>query len=323
MRILVIKLGYSETLDQEIGKVPSLGDVLRTTPILWAIKEKYPDSQVSWLVSEAAEPLLQGNPLIDRLLVWDGFVQFQLMREKYDVLINLEKIPGVCALADMIDAWAKYGFRFDSLTGQYLAYEKGLSFIDYLRHKETTKTSTDYWQKVLIEMLGVPWSQQECIIGYTPKTKVTCDFGLNFQVGSKWPSKAMPTEKWQEVGDQLNALGHTVSWQEGLGDLYAYMDWINSCEVLITQDSLGLHIALALGKKVVALFGPTGFSEVFLYYRCVVVEPPPQCTLRPCYASRCLTGMNCMEQIDSAAVSDISHKLLLEADNHYGLRNVV
>ena len=37
-KILIIKLGYSETLDQDIGRVPSFGDVLRTTPILWALK---------------------------------------------------------------------------------------------------------------------------------------------------------------------------------------------------------------------------------------------------------------------------------------------
>jgi len=38
-KILIIKLGYSETLDPEIGRVPSLGDVLRTTPILHALRE--------------------------------------------------------------------------------------------------------------------------------------------------------------------------------------------------------------------------------------------------------------------------------------------
>ena len=142
MRVLIIKLGYSETLDREIDKVPSLGDVLRTTPILLALKEKFPDSHISWLVSGNAEPLLQGNPLIDRILVWDEFVPFQLMREKIDVLINLEKIPGVCALADMIDAWMKYGFRFDSFSGQYHAYEKGLTFIDYLQQKDRSKISS-------------------------------------------------------------------------------------------------------------------------------------------------------------------------------------
>ncbi|MDD5436991.1 MAG: glycosyltransferase family 9 protein, partial [Candidatus Omnitrophica bacterium] len=75
-KILIMKLGYSETLDSEIARIPSLGDVLRTTPILWALKEKYKDSHISWLVDRQAEPLLRGNPLIDRILVWDEFVPF-------------------------------------------------------------------------------------------------------------------------------------------------------------------------------------------------------------------------------------------------------
>jgi len=153
IKILIIKLGYSETLDPEIGKVPSLGDVLRTTPILWAVKEKYPDSHITWLVTENAEALLKENHLIDRILVWDEFVPFQLMREKFDIVVNLEKIAGVCALADMIDAWTKYGFRFETLTGEYHGYEQGLNFISYIENKRSTALK-GYWQQVLIEMMG-------------------------------------------------------------------------------------------------------------------------------------------------------------------------
>ena len=148
-KILVIKLGYSETLDSEITRIPSLGDVLRTTPILWALKEKYPSSSITWLVDRQAAPLLHGNRLIDRVLIWDEFVPFQLMKEKFDVLINLEKISGVCALADMVDAWVKYGFRFDGVTGTYHAYERGLDFIDYIEKKKTGRPR-DCWQKILI-----------------------------------------------------------------------------------------------------------------------------------------------------------------------------
>ncbi len=151
-KILIIKLGYSETLDHEIGRVPSLGDVLRTTPILWALKEKYPESHITWLVSRHAEPLLIENRFIDRLITWDEFVPFQLMREKFDTLINLEKIPGVCALADMIDAWVKYGFRFESIDGTYHGYEKGVNFVDYINEKKSFYKTDKVWQQILIEI---------------------------------------------------------------------------------------------------------------------------------------------------------------------------
>ena len=153
IKILIMKLGYSETLDSEITRIPSLGDVLRTTPILWALKEKYPDSNISWLVDRQAEPLLRGNRLINRILIWDEFLPFQLMKEKFDVLINLEKIPGICALSDMVDAWVKYGFRFDGVKGTYHAYERGLAFIDYIEKKKGFGKPRDWWQKILIQII--------------------------------------------------------------------------------------------------------------------------------------------------------------------------
>ncbi len=64
-KVLIVKLGYSETLDPEISRVSSLGDVLRTTVIL----HHFQDSHITWLVDEKALPLLEGNPFIDRTLI--------------------------------------------------------------------------------------------------------------------------------------------------------------------------------------------------------------------------------------------------------------
>lgn len=297
-KILIIKLGYSETLDPEIGRIPSLGDVLRTTPMLWALREKYPNAHITWLVSKQAEPLLHGNMLIDRIMIWDEFVPFQLIKEKFDVLINLEKISGICALSDMIDAWTKYGFRFDGVVGTYHAYEKGMSFIEYLKGKQTNNNEAkDSWQKVLIEMLGVEWRGQEYIVGYAPKTKEGYDIGLNYKVGSKWPTKIMPMNKWEELEKKLSGLGYKVCWQKGLTDLYEYMDWINSCKIIISQDSLGIHMALAFKKKVIGLFGPTDPQEIYAYGNTKTIQPQQECKHMPCFNPKCMTGLNCMERI--------------------------
>jgi lipopolysaccharide heptosyltransferase II len=297
-KILIIKLGYSETLDSEIGRVVSLGDVLRATVILRALKQKYPDSHISWVVSEKAEPLLVQNEFIDRVLVWDQFVPFQLMREKFDILINLEKIPGVCAVADMIEAWTKYGFRFDSIKGSYDAYEKGLRFIDYIASKKSDKLKSA-WQQVMVELLGgVEWNGQRYIIGYKPKTALMFDVGLNYQVGPKWPTKGMPVAAWRLLEKKLSAAGYKVSWQQGQGDLFEYMDWIYACRLLISSDSLGLHIAFAFDRKVVGLFGPTDPSEIYLYNESVVVRSDCGCKKMPCWSPGCLTGLNCMDHLD-------------------------
>lgn len=283
--------------------------MLRTTPLLWAVKEKYPDSHVTWLVTANAEPLLQGNHLIDRILAWDEFVPFQLMREKFDVLINLEKIAGVCALADMIDAWGKYGFRFDTVHGAYQGYENGLEFIRYIDNKKTN-IPKGCWQQVLIEMMGVEWKGQPYIVGYQPKTEEQYDIGLNYEVGSKWPVKGMPIDKWQDLECRFIFSGLTVSWQEGKNNLNEYMDWVNSCKILISSDSLGLHLAHALNKKSIGLFGPTNSNEVYAYPGSRLMVSPTPCPLLPCQATRCESGMNCMTQIDLKQIEEAVAQLL-------------
>ena len=91
-KVLIIKLGYSETLDGEIGKITSLGDVLRSTVLL----HLYKNAHVTWLVDEKAFPLLKGNPYVHRILSYDLSSVLQLQSERFDTVINLEKVPGLC-----------------------------------------------------------------------------------------------------------------------------------------------------------------------------------------------------------------------------------
>jgi len=294
IKILIIKLGYSETLDYEISKTVSLGDVLRTTPILEALKEKYPKSSIVFLTDFKAKELVENNRYIDKLLIWDEFIGFLLLREKFDIVINLEKHPGICALTDMIDAWQKFGFRLGK-NFELNEYEKNVSFIDYINNKKLKK---DYWQKVLIEHLGIKWKEQKYSLGYTPKTEEVFDIGLNYQVGSKWPTKAMSKYKWELLYQKLTQLGFKVDWQRGLNSLNDYMDWINSCKLIISQDSLGLHLAMALNKKLIGLFGPTDSEEIFPYGISKFLHAKSECPKMPCYLPKCDYYKFCMDEFD-------------------------
>lgn len=272
MKILIVKLGLSETLDPEIGRISSLGDVLRTTPILQPLKNKYPDSKITWVVDDAAYPLVSHNKNIDRVLVWDTFTGFQLMEERFDIVINLEKIPGLCAITNRINAWKKYGFRFDEISGSYNVYEGSEYAFDLCTKHEIKRSNNKYWQEILIEMIGCQWNEQPYNLGYQPKTVEKFDVGFNYKVGSKFPQKAWEENNWKMLQSKLDENSITVSWQEGLSNIYEYIDWINSNRLIVTCDSLGLHIALALGKPIVAMFGPTSSGEVLFYSGCKVIE---------------------------------------------------
>lgn len=52
-----------------IVKLSAIGDVLHTLPALNAIREAYPSARITWLIEEAAAPLITGHPALDRILV--------------------------------------------------------------------------------------------------------------------------------------------------------------------------------------------------------------------------------------------------------------
>ncbi|CAN5700800.1 lipopolysaccharide heptosyltransferase II [soil metagenome] len=91
MRVLLIRLRL-------------IGDVVFTTPIPRAIKRAFPGAFVSYLVEEAAAPVVATNPYIDAVIVIprargmrrvmdDVRLAFRLRRQRYDVVIDLHGGP--------------------------------------------------------------------------------------------------------------------------------------------------------------------------------------------------------------------------------------
>lgn len=308
-KVLIIKLGYSETMDPEISRTTSLGDVLRTTVILYP----FAGDHVTWLVDEAAYPLLEGNPFIKRILIYDLTSVLQLQRERFDTVINLEKVPGVCALADSIQAWRRYGFRFDETKGEAEAYDKCEYIFSLCRDSGLKRAHEASWQQNLLEVIGAKWEGQEYIIGYKPRIVEKFDVGLNWAVGSKWPNKGWPKDKWEALKKLLEGR-FTYSVQEGLDDIRKYVDWISQCRILVTNDSLGLHIALALKKKVVVLYGPTNPNETFFYGRAEVLYPSVGYDCIPCLDPGCDKERVCMDYIRPEEVVKAIERLSRRSD---------
>jgi len=305
-KILIIKTGYTEILDQQKDtRVVSYGDVLRTTPLL----HKYKDKDVTWVSSEQPVPLLKGNHYINKILTLDTITGFQLMSEEFDKIINLEKVPGICALSDRIHSRrARYGFTFNTQTGEAEPLDKAYEVLAVgfdIKHKKTNKRT---FQELLFEMVGEEFKGEECVLGYKPKTKETYDLGFNTKAGSKWPSKSWAMKNWDNL-EKILKNKFSISRQdkqppEVLTNLYDYIDWINSCKTLVTNDSLGLHIALTLKKDVLALFGPTFANELYFYNRGKPIFPDnaPECM--PCFEAECLRENNyCMNLITPEKVA--------------------
>ncbi|MCS7151636.1 MAG: glycosyltransferase family 9 protein [Endomicrobia bacterium] len=87
--------------------------------------------------------------------------------------------------------------------------------------------------------------------------------------------------------------------------LRQFFSLVNLCDVVITSDSLALHIALALKKKVVVLFGPTSANEIELYGLGTKIVSNKSCVV--CYRRNCDKKPDCMETITPVRVY---HELL-------------
>lgn len=282
MKILIIKLGYSETFIDDNSRVVSLGDVLRTTPILEGLKQKYPNSQIDWLVSAEAYDLINESEFIEKTMIFGK----DKINEKYDILVNLEKFDEIFEFINQLE--------FTQLIG----------FCKSENNVILEPQNDKIWQELIFEMLGLEWNGQKYSLGYKPKSRIYRDVGLNYLVGSKWPTKAMSMKKWENLANSLDEIGFKYSWQEGKENLKEYIEWINSCETIITQDSLGLHIAMALGKNVVALFGATEYKNMYFYGHCKVLLPKSNCDLLPCYKKFCDKADFCMNSIDLDEILD-------------------
>src|SRR5574340_780440 len=114
-----------------IVKLSAIGDVVQTLPALEAIKRVYPDSEVDWVVEEAAAGILEGHPLINRLFVsrrkeWLGMLKrpssflrggreligfiVELRKARYDMVIDFQGLLKSGIVAGFARSGRKIGF---------------------------------------------------------------------------------------------------------------------------------------------------------------------------------------------------------------------
>ena len=158
-------------------------------------------------------------------------------------------------------------------------------------------------------MIGRRWDKEHYILGYKPKSKIMYDIGFNWAVGDKWRNKNWPQESWEEL-TLLLGNKYSIDRQRGLSNLYDYMDWINSCRLIITNDSLGMHLAMALRKKFIAFFGPSSSKEVYLYGLGKILTPEVDYKCIPCLSRECHQSKNCMYFITPQRVKSEVEKVL-------------
>ncbi len=340
-RVLVLKIG-------------ALGDVLRTTPILRPLRAGGP-THVTWVVGEAARPLLEGHSRIDRLWVPSVETSALLSVEEFDLVLSIDKDPYSTSLATRVTAAEKRGFgrdRFGSLVPLHpdarYAYDLGLS--DRLKFFENRKT----YQEIVFEMCGLPWhgeeydlpgfeSEQDSPAQGGPARRAAIRaaagvprgegpvVGLNTGAGGIFANKAWTVPGYVELARRLASTGHRVVLLGGPAEaaknariaaeaggaaidpgsgrsLPEFARLVGASDLVVTGDTLGMHLAIAARVPVVVLFGSTCPQEIELYGRGEKIVTPIDC--HPCYLRTCAISPSCQDRIEPEVVEAACRRVL-------------
>jgi len=315
----------------------AMGNVLVTTSILPAIKRKYPESTITWITDKRTAPLLQHNPLVDRIFAWEPENWLILQQMAFDVLFSVDKSRRSGALAMAVKAKAKFGFGMNA-DGQIVPLSKEananfrMGLDDDLKFRKNRKTVP----QLQCEQFKLPYRRDEYMLALTDEEEEFCRqyaaehglsgkanviVGFNTGCSDLYPNKKMTIEQHVDLirklspahGVKLVLLGGpedtvrnaeiarradgTVVSTPTTEGLRRGLCYENLCDVVITGDSFGMHAAIGLRKHVIAWFGVSCPQEVDLFERGMKFIPEGL-ACSPCWKRECPYNLECIKMID-------------------------
>jgi heptosyltransferase-2 len=144
--------------------------------------------------------------------------------------------------------------------------------------------------------------------------------GLNTGCGKRWTTRLWPEESWMELIGGLRKAGYypvllggpdedaqnqvyartTAAWYPGHFPLAEFIALCASLDVVVTQVSMMMHIAIAMKSKLVLMNNIFNRHEFELYGRGEILEPTTGCDCY--YGTSCSRQRHCMRDLSPAAV---------------------
>ncbi len=331
----------------------AMGDVLMTTAQLAGIKRKYPVSTIYWVTLKIAAPLLYNNPYIDKVYEYNFESLSILSQMKFDIVMNVDKSQRSGALAMSLDAPVKLGFGINK-RGQIIPLNKGaeynylLGMDDHLKFKVNQRTGQDY----LAETFELDYQRDEYVFNFTEEEKKFTEqykkeigispddevIGFNTGCSNLYPNKKMTLEQHAVLIERFlsynrfkivlvggpedterNAIleeqfkGKIINTPTNLG-VRKGACFESIPDVIITGDSFGMHLAIALKKYVIAWFGLSCWTEIDLYDRGVKLYPEGL-ACAPCWKKVCPYNLECIQMIDLERIEKETVKYFDEIRN--------
>lgn len=264
-----------------------LGDVVMALPLIRAIKKGRPDAAITLLSQKPLVPLLEKLGIADRIIAlpeknWKYFFKFWKLRTEYP---EVEFLFTNSERGD-IEAWligAPQRFGMERPGKKRLLLTDTWSIPEKLN--ENLMHQTNVWE-LCLHNFGLKESPdftplKELFLNntqgnYPPTVGLICGTENN-------PKKRWPISNWKELIElilrnypqyKIHLYGTakdkeitTLVAKEfddaavldlaGRTDLIKFAEGLARCEVVICNDTGGMHLANALGTPVIGIFGPT------------------------------------------------------------------
>lgn len=328
-----------------ILKPSSLGDIIHALPVARLFRRRFPDASIDWWILPGLAPLLEGDPDIRRTVLFDRKAWGKvgnwrlvvsavraLRAEKYDLILDLQSLARTAIIGRLAGARRFVGLR-DWREFAPVFHGESVPRPSYETH------AVDWYLSVL-DRLGVPKDQDYEWL--PPRASGAAQIAAEFpelnsgrwiglQPGARWENKRWPVGSYSQLVRLLEERhpGHRVA-VFGAGDEKAFgrqiaaetggrcldltgrlslpgmIEGLRRMELLVTNDTGPMHVAVALGKPVVALFGPTDARRTGPYGQLAnVIRFDGELPCAPCMKSECRHGepVACLTKIDAARVA--------------------
>jgi lipopolysaccharide heptosyltransferase III len=321
-----------------IVKLDAMGDVLRSTALLPPIVDAHPQAAITWITRKESVPLLQRNPFIAEVLELGSEALLHLQTRTFDRVINLDASKTSAALAAAARSNRKDGFVLDERGYVQPTNEAARSWLEAGVFDDIKRQGSATYQDRMASILDLSGrkhqyvfelSAEEIARARTHLSSIGLDFrrpvvGLNTGAGGRWPLKQWREDGYvdlisrvarredvqflllggpaeQDRNDRLKRASSVPLLDPGCDNsVRHFAALLNYCGVVVTGDTLAMHLALALRKRTVVLFGPTSAAEIELYGLGEKVVPDMTCL--SCYKTACDFVPNCMDLITTDMV---------------------
>jgi heptosyltransferase-2 len=301
-----------------ILRFSSIGDIVLTTPVMRCIKTQYPNAEVHFATKESFKVLVENNPYIDRYhLLGKSLNELieNLQTEKFDFIIDLHNNLRTSIIK--LRLFSVKSFSFDKLNfKKWLLVNLKINQIPNLhivdRYLETVKS------------LGVKNDSKGLDYFIPEKDKLQInETYVAYAIGGQHFTKKLPTNRIIEVCQKIDgkimllggkedipaaeeiekALGNKIINACGKYNLNQSASLVQHAEYIITHDTGLMHIASALKKKVISIWGNTVPEfGMYPYLTEFSIIENKEISCRPCSKigyDKCPKGhFNCMNELN-------------------------